>query len=186
MTAAAARRSRAGSLLVAVLAVLLIAGCGGVSGVKPAAYVKSLCAALGTWKSTIQTAGLQLESSGAASAARPVAKHDYQRFVAVLVSATQDAASALKSAGTPAVTHGKEIANGLSRAFATASSQLANANTQAQAIPTSSASSFQLGASAVTSEIRTALAGIAGVTPRRSPELRVAAAKEPACQVLRG
>jgi hypothetical protein len=171
---------------MAAFAAVLIAGCGGASGVKPAVYVKSLCAALGTWKSTIQTAGLQLESSGAASAARPVAKRDYQRFVAVLVSATQHAASALQSAGTPAVTNGTQIASGLNRAFVAASRRLAQANAQAQTIPTTSASSFQLGASAVTSEIRTALSGIAGVTPRKSPGLRAAAAKEPACQVLRG
>jgi hypothetical protein len=166
--------------------VLLLAGCGSSSQVKPAAYVKSMCTALGNWKNTIQSAGVALQSSGAASASRPVAKADYQRFVSALVTATRRAASDLNSAGTPDVAGGKQLAGRLTEAFAAATRRLTQAETQAKSIRTDSASTFQLGASAVTTEIKSALEAIAAVAPSRSSQLRQAAAKEPACQVLQG
>jgi hypothetical protein len=168
-------------------AALAIAGCGGgSSGVKPAAYVRSMCSALGTWKNDVQQAGRQLQSSGASRASRAVAKQDYQQFVAALLAATERATNALRGAGTPAVKNGRRIASTLAGAFSTASHKLSQANAQAGSIPTSTASTFQLGASAVTTEIKSALEGIAAVSPGESPELRTAAAREPACRVLTG
>ena len=110
--------------LVAVLAALLLAGCGGSAQVKPATYVKSMCTALGNWKNTIQSAGVALQSSGAANASRPVAKQDYQRFVSALVTATRRAAHELRQAGVPAVSGGQQLATRLNGAFNTATSRL--------------------------------------------------------------
>jgi hypothetical protein len=169
---------------VAVMAGFLLAACGGSSQVKPSAYVKSLCTALGKWKNTIQGAGVALQSSGAATAARPVAKADYQKFVSSLVAATRRADSDLKSAGVPDVPGGKQLANRLSQAFDTASQRLNQAETQTKAIQTDTAANFQAGASAVTNQIKSALQAIAGVSPGRSAQLRQAAAKEPSCQAL--
>ncbi len=168
------------------MAGLLLAGCGGSSAVKPSAYVKSLCTALGNWKNTIQSAGVALQSSGAAAAARPIAKADYQRFVTALVTATRKADGAVKSAGVPDVSGGKALANKLSGAFDTATQRLSQAEAHAKAISTDSAASFQAGASAVTAEIKAALGAIAAVAPGRSAQLRQAAAKEPSCQALQG
>lgn len=187
MIAARFRPPAPSSIAAIAVVVLALAGCGGGSpGVKPAAYVSSLCTALGNWKTDVQNAGAKLQSSGAGTASRAAAKQDYQRFVSAMLTATRRATNALRSAGEPAVTRGKEIADGLTRAFDGASRKLAQANTRAGTIPTSSASTFQLGASSVTAEIKDALQGIASVTPSQSPALRSAAAKEPACQVLRG
>jgi hypothetical protein len=180
------RQARLGAAVAAALAALLLSACGGSSSVKPSAYVKSMCTALGNWKNTIQSAGVSLQSSGAATAARPVAKADYQKFVSSLVTATQQAGSALKTAGVPDVSGGKPLANRLNRAFDTASRRLTQAEIQAKAIKTDSATSFQLGATAVTTEIRSALQAIAAVAPGRSAQLRQAAAKESACQALQG
>jgi hypothetical protein len=171
--------------LVLILAALALAGCGGSSGITATAYVHSMCSALGNWKNDIQRAGVKLQSSGAGSASRPLAKQYYQEFVSALLSATQRATGALKSAGEPSVSNGKQIADGLARAFDGASRKLAQASTQAGTISTTSASAFQLGASAVTAEIRAALQGIASVKPSQSPELRAAAARDRACLVLR-
>ncbi len=170
--------------LIALLAALVMAGCGGSSQVKPAAYVRSMCTALGNWRNTIQSAGVALQSSGAAGASRTVAKDDYQRFVASLVTATQRAAKALRSAGTPAVNDGKQVANRLAQAFDTATKRLQQAEAQAKAIKTDSTTSFQLGAASVTTEIRSALEAIAAVAPGRSSQLRQAAAKDPTCRAL--
>ena len=171
-------------VLSAALASLLLAGCGSSSQVKPAVYVKSMCTALGNWKNTIQSAGVALQSSGAASAARPVAKADYQRFVGSLVTATRRAASDLRAAGVPAVSGGPQLAARLNRAFSTATNRLVRAEQQAKAISTDSATSFQLGASAVTTQIRSALMAISAVAPGQNPQLRQAAAKDPTCQAL--
>ena len=170
--------------LVSVLGAILIAGCGGSSQVKPAAYVKSMCTALGNWKNTIQSAGVALQSSGAANASRPVAKADYQRFVGALVTATQRAASAMHSAGAPDVAGGTQLANHLTTAFDTATHRLSQAESQAKSISTNSTTSFQLGASSVTTQIKSALQAIAAVEPGRSPQLRQAAANDPTCRAL--
>jgi hypothetical protein len=176
--------SRATLSLVAAIALAAVAGCGGSSSTKPTEYVRSVCVALGNWRNTIQSAGVALQSSGAATASRPVAKEDYQRFVASLVTATRRAGTALRAAGSPSVAGGQQIAGGLTQAFDRATSGLDRASAQAGKISTESATSFQLGATAVNSEIRSALEQIARVTPGRSQQLRAAAAKEPACQLL--
>lgn len=177
---------RLATVVVAVVAGLLLAGCGGSSQIKPAAYVKSLCTALGNWKNTIQSAGVALQSSGAATAPRPVAKADYQKFVSSLVTATRQADASLKSAGVPDVSGGKQLANRLGHAFDTATTRLTQAQAHAKAIPTDSVANFQAGATGVTTEIKSALQAIAAVSPGRSAQLRQAAAKEPACQALQG
>jgi len=181
-----ARRRTATGWFAAVLTALALAGCGGSSSVAPAKYVHVMCGALGNWKSDIQRAGSKLQTSGAANSSREVAKRDYQQFVSSLLAATQRAATALRSAGRPAVDGGTQIADGLANAFDGASHQLARASSQAGSISTASASTFQLGASSVTTRIKSALQGIASVKPSQSAELRAAAAKDPACQVLRG
>jgi hypothetical protein len=173
-------------VVVGLLAALLLAGCGGSSQVKPAAYVKSMCTALGNWRNTIQSAGVALQSSGAAGASRPVAKADYERFVSALVIATRRAAGALQSAGTPSVSGGQTLATRLTHAFDTATQRLTRAESQAKSISTDSTTSFQLGASSVTAEIKSALEAIAAVSPGSSAQLRQAAAKDATCQALQG
>ena len=170
--------------LAATTVLVAIAGCGGSSSVKPETYVKSVCVALGDWRNTIQSAAAALQSSGASSASRAVAKEDYQRFVGSLVTATKRAAASLHAAGSPAVSGGGRIATRLTRAFDNAATGLQRAEAQAGKIPTDSAAHFQLGASAVSSEIRNGLEQIARVTPGQNQQLRAAAAKEPACQLL--
>lgn len=180
------RRAAIGWVAALALAAVAIAGCGGSSSVTPAKYVHAMCSALGNWKSDVQQAGVKLQSSGASNSSRAVAKRDYQQFISTLQAATQRAATALRSAGRPSVNGGKQIADGLANAFDGASHRLAHASAQAGSISTSSASTFQLGASSVTTQIRSALQGIASVKPSQSTELRAAAVKDPVCQVLRG
>lgn len=177
-------RVLAAAPLVAVLAVVL-AGCGGSSSsVTPAKYVKSICSALGVWKVEVQNAGKKLQASGAATATPPAAKRDYVQFVSALRVATQGAATALTKAGTPSVKSGKDIADGLTRAFSRGADGLVKAESQAHAIPTTNATVFEAGASAVTTQIRNSLQGIASITPKNSAALRTAATREPTCQVL--
>jgi hypothetical protein len=173
-------------MLAALLGAAVLTGCGGSRTVSPAAYVKSVCVALGSWKNTIQSAAVALQSSGASSASRQVAKEDYQRFIAALVIATRRATGALRAAGAPSVTKGADIAARLTRAFDSATRGLVRASAQAKQIRTDSPTAFQLGASAVNAELRSALQQIGRVTPGQDRALRSAAAKQPACQLLAG
>jgi predicted small secreted protein len=178
--------ARAGTVAAVAFAAMMVAGCGGSSEVKPSAYVRSVCQTLSSWRNTIQGAGVALQSSGAATATRSVAKEDYQRFVSELVAATRRATDELKAAGTPSVPRGQQIAQRLSGGFDQATRGLALASVRVKSIQTDSASHFQLGASAVSGEIRSALEQIARASPGQSPELRSAAAKEPSCVTLAG
>lgn len=171
-------------MLAVAAAVVLLAGCGGSSSVSPGAYVKSICTALVGWRDQIQSAGRTLQASGLNTASPATAKRQYLTFVSTLLSATRQATASLKSAGTPSVSNGTQIAGGLEQAFARGSGLLATANTHAQAISTASVSAFETAASAVTDEIKSALQGIATITPRSSPPLRAAAVREPACRAL--
>jgi hypothetical protein len=186
VSAVASGRLRAPLLAALVVGALSLAACGGgaPAGVAPAAYVKSICQALGNWKSDVQSAGQQLESSGAGSASPPTAKRYYVQFVHSLRTATQKAATALSAAGTPAVKNGTNIAHGLTDAFNRGTNGLAKAESEARAIRTTNATIFDATASQVTAQIRTALQGIASVTPRNSSELKAAASKDPTCQSL--
>lgn len=171
--------------LPVVVAVALVA-CGGSSTVPPTSYVKSICTALDSWKTRIQSAGSSLQSSGLTTASPANAKTEYIRFVSTLLAATRQTTGSLKAAGTPAVTGGATIAGALTGAFDRGTQGLATALSHAQAIPTTSTSAFGSAATAVTTEIRSALQSIGAITPRSSPQLRAAATKEPSCRALAG
>lgn len=187
MSAGRSMRLRAFALSAIVAGAVGLAACGGSggsSGVAAATYVKSICRALGNWKSDVQTAGQNLQSSGAGAASPPTAKRYYVEFVHALRTATEKAASALSAAGTPAVKNGTDIATGLTGAFNRGSTGLAKAESEARAIRTTNATIFDATAAQVTAQIRTALQGIASVTPRNNSALKAAASKDPTCQAL--
>lgn len=174
---------RAGAVLAVAIA---LAGCGGSSAVAPAAYVKSICTALGSWKQQIQSAGQALRASGIATGSPANAKAQYVKFVSTLLRATQSTAGSLKAAGAPAVKGGPDIAGGLSGGFERGAQGLSRALAHASSIPTTSVAAFQSAATEVTTELRTALSTIASITPRSNPQLREAALREPSCQALAG
>jgi hypothetical protein len=171
--------------LAVALSALALAGCGGASGAAPASYVKSICTTLGSWKTAVEAASVRLQASAPKTTSLSQGKQQYVTFVSALVSATNRAASGLKGAGIPAVSGGQQISNALVQAFSNASSALGRAASQAAAIPITGAAAYQAAASGVTAQIRGSLSGMANVTPRKSPQLRAAAASEPACRTLK-
>lgn len=149
----AARRAA----FISLAGALLLGGCGGSSTVRPATYAKNVCAALGTWKSTVQRAAVALQASDPASTARTTAKSDYERFVDALARTTQRTADDLHGAGIPNEAGGKRMASRLTRAFDSASRHFAQGVDQAKAIRTDSISTFQLTATAVSDQIKAGL-----------------------------
>lgn len=179
-------RTKTKLAVVLVAAAVAAAGCGGSgSGVSPAAYVKAVCTAATNWRNQIQAAGTKL-SAGVNTKSLTKAKTEYLAFVDSLVTATGQAESQLKSAGTPSVSNGGQIAGSLVRIFTTARSTLAGAASQAAALPTSSVHAFETAAGTVVTSIRSSLAGMSNVSPEKNAQLRSAASKDKTCQSLAG
>ncbi len=154
------------------------------SGVTAAAYVKSICGTLTTWKNDIQSAGGQLQKGSSAATSLADGKQQYVVFITSLVAATRNAAAGLKAAGVPSVDNGSDIAASLQGAFVRASASLNRAIAQAKAIPTTNAKAYQAATSGVTNQFKRSLSSIASLTPKDNAQLNAAAAKEPSCKAL--
>ena len=173
--------------LTGIAVTLALAACGGSSsssGVTAAAYVKSVCVTLATWKSDVTGAASKLQTASSAAKSLVQGKAEYVVFVTSLVAATQKAASGLKSAGIPNVKDGKQGATTLSQAFAQASTSLAGTIAKAKAIPTTSAAAYQAAASGVSNQFKSSLNALANASPKKNDALKAAAAKDPTCKAL--
>lgn len=175
--------------LTGIAVTLALAACGGgssssSSAVTAAAYVKSACGTLATWKSDVTAASAKLQTASNAAKSLAQGKAEYVVFVTSLVTATSRAASGLNSAGIPNVKDGKQAAETLSQAFTRASTSLAGTIAKAKAIPTTSAAAYQAAASGVTNQFKSSLNTLASASPKRNDQLRAAAAKDPTCRAL--
>jgi hypothetical protein len=82
--------------IAAAILVLALAGCGSSSSsakVSPAAYVKSVCTAAGSWFSSVQTAGRRLQTTVHQSKSLPKTKTAYVGFVDELLHARSEPSS---------------------------------------------------------------------------------------------
>jgi hypothetical protein len=164
--------------------VVALAACGASSsGVPAAAYVKSVCTAAATWKTSVVNAGVKLQSAATLTSLTQT-KSGYVAFIGTLETATGNAADQLVSAGTPSVSGGKSIATTLVGIFSKAKTSLAQAASEANGIPTTSKSAFNAAASKVQTHVRNSLVQMSSVTPTKNPQLRSAAANDPTCKRL--
>ena len=175
-----------GRPVVALIAVVLVAGCGGSSSSSPAgtvsaaAYVKSVCGAVGPFERDIQSRSSALNLSSIKSAAQ--GKQALEGFLGAVATDTQKAVGELKSAGTPAVSNGASISSAIVGAFTNLSTALGKAAVSARGLPTGSAAAFRQGAVALGTEVRASMGSIgAGLSGLRNAQLEAAAHKEPAC-----
>lgn len=173
--------------LAGIALTLGLAACGsgaGSSGVTAAAYVKSVCGTLASWKTDVTGAATKLQTASSAAKTLAQGKAEYVVFVTSLVAATRKAANGLKSAGIPNVKDGRQGATTLSQAFGQASTSLAGTIVKAKAIPTTSASAYQAAASGVSDQFKASLNTLANASPKRNDALKAAAAKDPTCKAL--
>jgi hypothetical protein len=173
----------------AIVAAVLLAGCGGgsssSSGVSAAAYVKSVCTAVGTFRKDIQDKSSALSATTLTNPAQ--GKKALQDFLAAAATGGDDAVTKLKGAGSPNVTNGKSISASIVTAFNQLSAAFKQAESSANALNTSNAAAFKTGALSVYTSIRTSLTGLLkGLSGLNSSALQQAAKKEPACQTLSG
>jgi hypothetical protein len=181
--------ARKSAAAIGVLATTVgFAGCGGgssSSGVTAAAYVKSVCNAVGPFEKDVTARSSALNPTSIKSPAE--GKTALQGFLTAVAGDTDKALSQLKSAGKPSVTNGKQIEAAIVQAFTQLDSAMKKAATSANSLPTTSATAFQAAATTLGTTVRTSMSGIgSSLSGLKSPELQKAAAKEPACSTLNG
>jgi hypothetical protein len=172
-------------IIAALVLTIALAGCNKKSTVSPAAYVKSVCTAVGPFERDVATRSSALD---VAHITKPQqGKVALQGFLSAAASDAGSAVSKIKSAGTPNVSNGKNIASGISGAFGQLQGVLQGAASQAGTLPTDSPGKFRTAAQALGTRVRSSLSSIgASLTGLRNPDLEKAARKEPSCQSLGG
>lgn len=170
--------------LCALVVAIVIAGCGSSSsGVTPAAYVSTICKAVGPFEKSVASRESALNPTAIKSPAE--GRTALVGFLTGVAADTQKTLSVLKSAGNPNVTRGKAIQSAIVGAFTRLESAMTAGARSAQALPTSSASAFQTGATKLGTTVRTSLAGVGkSLSNLKSPKLEKAATKAPACKSI--
>lgn len=175
---------------VVVALAVAVAGCGGSSAppaVTPAAYVHSVCQAVGPFESDVVKRSSALNLSTITSPSQ--GKTALQGFLAAISSDTKQALSKLKAAGAPNVKNGKAIANAISNAFAQLDTTMTKAVKQSTSLPTRSPAAFKAAAQTLGTTVRTSMASIGTNLQSgtlKSPALERAAGKDTACKSLAG
>jgi hypothetical protein len=180
------RPVRRTSATIGLLIVLALAGCGGSggsSGVSATTYVGKVCTAVGGWARDIQSRSGALTAT--ASTGPAAGKAALQGFMSAAVADTGTVVSQLKSAGTPNVSNGSQIASALVNSFNQIKAALAQAASQANVLPTDNAASFATARRALANTVRSSLNGIgSGLSGLKSPDLAQASKKASACTSL--
>lgn len=176
------RTQKIGAIAIVVVA---LTGCGGRSGVTPAAYVKSICTAITSWRGQVDNASGQFESTFPKSASLVEAKQRLSAFVAALLRAATGGITATKAASFPDVNGGRRIATSLVGAFENAQRSLGGAASEATLIPTTGNRAFAAAESQVRTAVTATLHAMNTVSPSTNPVLRREIEKQPACAALR-
>jgi hypothetical protein len=166
-----------------LIVLLLCAGCGsgGSSKVSAGTYVKSVCSAISPLERDVVTRSSALNNSSASNATE--AKKTLEGFLDAIEHDSEHAVSRIRAAGTPDISGGKSVAGAIVKTFSELRDAMKVAVSKSQSLPTSSASSFNTAAQALTTSVRGSLNSIdaSGLSNR---DLEKAASKEPACKSL--
>jgi hypothetical protein len=179
-----------GRKAAAIFGVLAIAatltacgGSSGSSGATPAAYVKSICQAVGPFEKDVQARSSALDLSTIKSAAD--GKKALQGFLSAIASDTDGAVSKLKAAGSPNVSNGSKISAAIVSAFTQLKSALDKAASQAGSLPVTSPAAFKTAAQALGTSVQSSMSSIgSSLNGLKSADLEKAAKSEPSCQTL--
>ncbi|PZS08201.1 MAG: hypothetical protein DLM64_12935 [Solirubrobacterales bacterium] len=174
---------RKASATVGVLVMMaLLAGCGGSSSsVSPAAYAKSVCGAIGPFQQKLVSSGSLDLSKASPVQGRQLLQH----FFSSVATASDQAASQLKAAGSPKIGNGKAISSAIVTAFMQLKGSLTQAASQASSLPTASVQRFRTAAAQLSSGVKSSMASIdTSFSGLKSKELDKVVTSTPACQKL--
>ncbi len=180
------RAPRATATAAALLAGVALAACGssGQSGVSPAAWVKSVCSAVGPFEQDVVSRSSALDVATFRDAVQ--SKKALEHFLEAVQADAAGALSRLRSAGAPNVANGNAIAGAVVGAFSRVEVTMGSAVGQARALPAGSAAALRSAARALGVRVRNSLSSFPSLssTALRSPQIDQAAAKEPACRSI--
>ncbi len=187
--------------MLAISIVVAVAGCGSSSKssssggsssssttsqstqVSAAAYVKSICSAIGPFEKDVQARSSALNLSSIKSAAE--GKTALQGFLSAVAGDTDKAVAQLKAAGTPGVQNGEAISQGIVTAFTQLKTALQGAASQAGSLPTGSATAFKTAAQSLGTTVQGSMSKIgSSLGNLKSADLEKAAASDPTCKSL--
>jgi hypothetical protein len=139
-----------GALALALLVTSVPAA--NAATVSPSTWAPKFCTALTDWQTTIQEKSDELSSAldtaGTAgqspAAILATARRQIASFLGDMVDATDDATSAIDDAGAPSSPNGAKIATVFVNGFKAISKKFADAQDDANALPTTSVQKFQV------------------------------------------
>ncbi|MHB1486016.1 MAG: hypothetical protein ACYCZM_00445 [Acidimicrobiales bacterium] len=159
------------------------------TGTAPRSWMTTLCQSLAQYQTSLATGTRNFEAAAPTYASLAAAKAGLVSYVQGAVGATDSVLSHVKAAGKPAVKDGSQIAQAIQTGLAQVKAAFAQAESQAAAIPTSDAASFERTAQSVNTELTNA-SNQAGQTFSHldkkypSPQLNQAAHSIGACALL--
>jgi hypothetical protein len=172
-----------------IATALALGACGSSSGsgVSAKTYVHTFCAAVAPFAQTIvtRTEALNLTSLRSPAQGKQVI-HDY---LASIESATSTTLTKLQSAGRPNVTNGQRISGDVLTAFTRLKATLQHAVSEANQLPTTSASALKAGTQRIDNDIKGSMSGISqslATSTQKSPGLEKALAADSSCSALTG
>jgi hypothetical protein len=145
----------------------------------------SICSALGPWETDLKARSGALKPPATATAAQR--KKAVQQFLRAVITDTDTALGRLMRAGSPDVRGGGKLATDLVGAFAQLKATYVRAAQQADKLPTRSVLDLQDAIFNIAGTVDSSLSNIGTrLGALETPELKQAAAKQPACRKLAG
>jgi hypothetical protein len=183
------RRIAVATVLLALVAGALVAGCGSSSRsssstqVSARTYVAALCRAVLPFERNLVVHGALLNKASPKNTA--ASKKALQNFFSAVAYDTSSAATRIRQAGSPDVKDGPRISAAIGTAFRQLTSATRQAVNRAASLPTGNQKAFRSAASKLFAAFRSAMGGIGTslqTNALSSPELQKAAKNTPACK----
>jgi hypothetical protein len=133
---------------LAAAALAVVAGCGGggsseTSGVPPNQWAASVCGALETWQTSLQTKAQGLTQAVLQAQSPKAAKQQLGDFLDEVLAETDTMIASVGEAGQPAVDQGEQVANDFRAGVQRMRTAFADAKGKIEQVPTDDPQAFQ-------------------------------------------
>lgn len=145
---------------LAAAALAVAAGCGGggsseVSGVPPNEWAGSVCGALETWQTSLQSEAEGLTQAVLQAQSPKAAKQQLGDFLDKVLAETDTMISSVSEAGQPAVNQGEQVANDFRAGVERMRTAFSHAKVKVAQVPTDDPQAFQQQLTQIGQELQT-------------------------------
>ena len=133
---------RAPAVVLALIGIISIAGCGGRTGTEPAAWARSVCGALNPWRTEISDLTLKAQQELGTAKTAAQAKTNVVTLLSGAELSSEKARRGIAEAGVPKVDRGDEIAKHFVASLEKARDAYGHAKSTVTALPTTDAKAF--------------------------------------------